>query len=186
MLNGTASGMIPMAIFTPVYAVWTMFAWPVLGTIFFIVALAFSIILFVTAIRMLRLSRNMPDQRNADDARIAKVMPLISNIMGFGILLAIILLSVLDLSIWILPTVATLVALHFYPMAGLFHRTIDYYLGTLMLLAALVGFVLAAMDFEWQIVWATTGVIGAVVTCSYGLNALVAARQILVAYRATS
>ena len=182
ILGGTASGMIPMAIFTPVYAIWPIFAWPIAGTIFFVLAVAFSTYLFVTGIRTLRRSRQLPNERNAADDRIVKVMPIISNIMGFGILVAIILLTVFDLTVLILPTVAVLVALHFFPMAQLFDRTIDYYLGSLMLIAAIVGFIVAAQGNDWEVVWATTGILGALVTSTYGLNALLSARRVLTLY----
>lgn len=179
ILGGTASGMIPMAIFTPVYAIWPIFAWPIAGTIFFVLAVAFSTYLFVTGIRTLRRSRQLPNERNAADDRIAKVMPIISNIMGFGILIAIIMLTVFDLTVLILPTVAVLVALHFFPMAQLFGRTIDYYLGSLMLIAAIFGFIVATQGNDWEVVWATTGILGALVTSAYGLNALLSARRVL-------
>lgn len=55
ILNGIASGLIPMAIFTPVYAIWPVFAWPAAGVAFFILALTWSIYLAVSAARLLRL-----------------------------------------------------------------------------------------------------------------------------------
>src|SRR5690625_3086548 len=45
MLNGTASGLVPMAVFTPFYAIWTMFAWPLPGVVIFGAVLAWSLYL---------------------------------------------------------------------------------------------------------------------------------------------
>lgn len=183
MLQGTASGMIPMAIFTPVYSIWAGIAWPILGSIFFVITLAISIYLVVSAVRALKLSGQLPNERNADDERISKVMPLISNIMGISILVAIIVLWVTNAYQWILPIVMILVGLHFFPMARLFHRTIDYTLGTLMLVGAALGFFLLAQGTAWQVAWGAAGIIGAVVTISYGFTAVISAGQVLADYR---
>ena len=183
MLNGTAGGMIPMAIFTPVYAIWAVLAWPIPGTIFFVLTLALSAYLIVSAVRALKLSRTMPNEQNADDARIGKYMPIISSIMGVGILIAVVVFLVLDAFQWIIPTVAAIVGLHFFPMANLFQRTIDYYLTLLMLLGAAAGLFLLTQGTDWQFAWAVTGIISACVTATYGLNAVTSAGQVLTAYK---
>src|SRR5690625_3829864 len=56
--------MIPMAIFTPVYAIWPTFAWPLPGGAFLTAALAWSAYLAVTASRILKLSRTLPRETN--------------------------------------------------------------------------------------------------------------------------
>lgn len=184
ILNGTASGMIPMAIFTPVYAVWGLLAWPLPGGALLALALAWSGYLAVTARTLLRVSARLPHERNQVDARITKGMTIISSIQGGAILLAIIVLTLTDLWIWILPAVTLIVALHFYPMPALFGRSIDYYLGTAMLIAALVGVVLTAQSVDWQLVWAITGTSAALVTFSYAVYMLRAAGRTLRDYQA--
>lgn len=183
MLQGTASGMIPMAIFTPVYSIWAAIAWPLFGSIFFIITLAISVYFIVSAVRSFKLSRQLPDSRNADDLRISKVMPVLSNIMGVGILVTVLVLVVINAYQWIVPSVMIIVALHFFPMARLFRRTIDYTLGALMLAGAALGFFLLTQDIAWQAAWGSAGVIGAVVTISYGFNAIMSAGQVLSDYR---
>lgn len=182
VLNGTASGIIPMAIFTPIYAIWPAFAWPIPGGAFLAAALAWSAYLAVTASRILRLSRTLPRETNDDDARITKGMTIVSSIQGVLILTSVITLALLGLLEWILPVVALVVALHFFPMPAIFGRTIDYYLGTVMLAFAVLGLILATQAADWQVVWAITGAGGAVVTSSYGLYIVRAARQTLTAY----
>ena len=53
--------------------------------------------------------------------------------------------------VWIPPAIALIVALHFFPMPAIFGRTIDYCLGTVMLIAANVGLYLASQSsISWQ------------------------------------
>lgn len=183
ILNGAASGMIPMAIFTPVYAIWPVFAWPVAGSVFFVLALAWSAYLAVIARGTLRLGRELPHERNEYDARITKGMAIVSSLQGVLILASVIVLALLGLLVWVLPVVALIVALHFFPMPVIFGRTIDYYLGTAMLAVAVVGLALAGQAADWQLVWAITGIGGALVTSSYGLYIVLTARRTLSQYR---
>lgn len=183
MLQGTAAGMIPMAIFTPAYSVWAAVAWPLFGGIFFVLTLGVSAYFIVSAVRALKLSKQLPAHQNADDQRIAKYMPIISSIMGIGIAAAVIVLVVMSAYVWIFPTIMLLVALHFFPMAKLFQRTIDYTLGGLMLFGAGLGYFLVVQGTQWQEAWAAAGIIGAVVTISYGFNAIISAGQVLTALR---
>lgn len=182
VLHGTASGMIPMAVFTPVYAIWPVIAWPVPGAVFFVLALAWSGCLAVTARRLLRLGRELPHETNEDDARIATGMTILSSVQGALILASVVVLTLLDQLAWILPVIALIVALHFFPMPAIFRRTIDYYLGTAMLVAALLGLILTGQQVDWQVAWAVTGVGGALVTSSYGLYIVSAARRTLAEY----
>lgn len=179
ILNGTASGMIPMAIFTPVYAFWGLLAWPLPGGMLLALALAWSGYLAVVARTLLRLGTKLPHEKNQFDARITKGMTIISSIQGGAILLAIITLTLTGLWVWILPVVTLIVAVHFYPMPALFARSIDYYLGTVMLIAALTGVVLTAQSVNWKLVWAITGTGAALVTFSYAVYMLRAAQRTL-------
>lgn len=178
--------MIPMAIFTPVYAIWPVVAWPVWGGLFFTAALAWSVYLAVLARRLLRLSHDLPQQPNEYDARIAKGMTIVSSVQGALILSSVIALSLFGLFVWILPAVALVVALHFYPMPAIFGRTIDYYLGTIMLVVAVAGLVLAAAQQQWQLVYGVTGLGGALVTSAYGLYIVLSARRTLTEYKRLS
>lgn len=184
ILNGTASGMIPMAIFTPFYAFWGLLAWPLPGGMLLALALAWSGYLAVTARTLLRLGRKLPHETNQFDARLTRGMTIISSIQGGAILLALITLTLTDLWVWILPVVTLIVALHFYPMPALFERSIDYYLGTAMLIMALIGMVLTAQSVDWKLVWAITGTGAALVTFSYAVYMLRAARRTLHDYEA--
>jgi len=170
ILNGIASGLIPMAIFTPVYAVWTIFAWPAPGIIFFAAAVGWSIYLLIKAIRLISFARGLPHETNAFDVRISRGMAIVSSIQGGLILTSTILFIVLGLYVWILPTIALIVAIHFFPMPSIFGRTIDYYLGTAMLIVAVIGLSLTTHpEVDWTVTWGVTGIGAALVTSIYGL-----------------
>lgn len=177
VLQGVASGLIPMAIFTPFYAIWPIFAWPIPGGLFFALALTWAVYLALTAARLLRRSRALPHEQNALDVRIARGMTIVSSIQGGLILSVTIVLALLGLWVWILPAVALIVALHFFPMPAIFGRTIDYYLGGAMLIVAVVGLVLAGQQMPWQVVCGITGIGAALVTSAYGLYMVLAARR---------
>lgn len=179
VLKATASGMLPTAIFTPFYAIWSVFAWPVPGTIAFVLALVWSIYLAVTGRRFSRLSAELPDERDAHDERIMRGMTIVSSAQGGLVLLAVVVLGLLGQFVWTLPVVALIAALHFFPMPALLGRTVDYYLGTGMAIAALTGLTLAGMGATLQLVWAVTGLGGALVTSLHGLYLVRAARRTL-------
>ena len=120
ILRGIASGLFPMAGFTPIYAIWAIFAWPLPGSFFFTAALAWSKYLLATAVRLISLSTAMPRHKTAFDARIDKGMSILGSVQGGLIVTAIVLLSVFGLAQWILPIVASIVALHFFFMPLLF------------------------------------------------------------------
>lgn len=185
ILNGIASGLIPMALFTPIYAIWSIFAWPVFGTVFFALAVAWSIYLAVSAGRLLRQSRSLPRETNADDARITKGMAIVSSIQGGLILTSGVTLALLGLWTWILPVVVLVVALHFFPMPWIFRRTIDFYLGTAMLIVAAVGLYLSTQGtVSWQTVWGVSGLGAAIVTSTYGLWMRLTASHVLRDFKA--
>ena len=182
VVQGISSGLTAMAIFTPVYALWPVFAWPLQGGAFFAAALAYSIFLALRARSLLVLSRTMPFKPNAFDKRLTKWIGIISSIQGILILVSTVVLVLLGLSTWILPTVALIVALHFFPMPALFSRTIDYYLGGGMLLVAVLGLHLAGQAVDWRITWGVTGIGSALVTSSYGIYMVLTARAALRAH----
>lgn len=174
-----------MAIFTPAYAIWPVFAWPAPGIVFFLLAAAWSAYLAVSAARLLRLARELPHETNADDARIAKGMAIVSSIQGGLILASAVVLALLGRWTWILPVVALIVALHFFPMPWIFRRTIDYYLGTAMLVVAAIGLFLSAQGaVVWQTTWAVIGIGAALVTSAYGLWIRRTAKRVLADYAA--
>ncbi|MGO4289832.1 hypothetical protein [Chitinophaga sp. RAB17] len=48
---------------------------------------------------------------------------------------------------WFIPGIALIVGLHFFPLAKVFNRTFDYFVGTFVCLIAIIGFVLIGKGF---------------------------------------
>lgn len=186
ILGGVASGLIPMGIFTPVYAIWPVLAWPIWGSVFFALAVGWSAYLVVMAVQLIRLSRELPHETNADDARISKAMAIIGGIQGGLILLSAGVSAMLGAWTLILPFLALVVGLHFFALPWVFGRTIDYYLGVAMLLVAGIGFYLSSQGEPWLITWGVIGAGGALVTSCYGLWMVLTARQTLRDHEAIS
>ncbi|MGV8912133.1 MAG: hypothetical protein ACOH14_05890 [Rhodoglobus sp.] len=184
IVRGIASGLIPMAVFTPVYAIWPVFAWPLAGAIFFLVALGWSVFLAVRAAKLIKFARGVPNETNAYDARIAKGMTIVSSIQGALIVTSVVVLALFGQYVWILPVVALIVALHFFPMPAIFGRTIDYYLGGFMLIVAGTGLYLASQSgIDWQVTSGVTGFGAALVTSAYGLYIVREGNTALTTYR---
>ena len=147
--------------------------------------LDWSVTLAVHAGRLFKLARTLPRETNALDARITKGMTIVSSIQGGLIAVSVAVLALTGQWQWILPVVALIVALHFFPMPAIFGRTIDYYLGTAMLIVAVVGLYLTAQgDWSWAPTWGITGVGAALVTSTYGLWMLLTATRVRAEYGA--
>jgi hypothetical protein len=74
----------------------------------------------------------------AEGKQMRKKFGLIFGIEGTAIPLACIALQFTGNGLYILPAIALIVGLHFYPMAKIFKRKIDYYLGTWASLLAIM------------------------------------------------
>ena len=112
-------------------------------------------------------------------------MAIVSSVQGGLILAAIIVFLVVGRYVWILPAIALIVALHFFPMPAILGRTIDYCLGAVMLIVADVGLYLASQpSISWQLTWGVTGIGGAHVTSAYGLYIVLEGRRVVRSYRA--
>lgn len=69
-------------------------------------------------------------------------------------------------------------------MPAIFGRTIDYYLGAVMLVVAGIGLYLASKpSISWQLTWGVTGVGGALVTSTYGLYIVLEGRRAIRPYK---
>ncbi len=68
----------------------------------------------------------------------------------------------------IIPGIALVVGLHFYPMAKLFNRKIDYYLATWTCLIAVIGIIISFRDAAQSTVFSFVGIGVALATSGYG------------------
>ena len=89
---------------------------------------------------------------------------------GLGIFIAVNVVTNMGHSDLVIPVIALVVGLHFYPLGWLFQRTIDYYLATWATLVAVCAIVLTLnKSYNEQDMFAFTGAGIAIATSCYGL-----------------
>jgi len=178
VIKSIAGGLLLMAFFT---MMWIGVAQGgLLGNDHHIVLVVFGAIslVFVTySIRLFLLTKHFPEFTTDDDAvegrKISKSFGIIFGIEGTAIPLASITLKLTGLDQFILPSIALIVGLHFYPMAKIFSRKIDYYLATYTCLAALICIYLLVTNSASQIfVQGFLGIGVALTTVTYGVYML--------------
>ncbi|MFF1879668.1 hypothetical protein [Leifsonia sp. NPDC058230] len=184
-VQGVAGGLLLMGFFTVLWGSWATAGVPLaagiaISVVFFAFALAFivnGILLFVAA-------RRFPvvptDERRAKTRNIGARFGIIFGIEGvlIGVMSAI--LGATGNDEYINGAIAVIVGLHFLPLAPVFDRTIDYYIGGWVVLAGIVGIVLIAtgavtVEQSWTIVsLATAGG-----TTVYGIYMLLEKRRLV-------
>ena len=183
-LKRIASGLSIMAVFTFFWAScaydglldtsyrWLLLIFPILCVIF-----------IYNAFRLIRKAQNLPSQPLADldeEEKRGKRFGIILAGEGIGIFIAVNIVINLHHRELIMPAIALVVGLHFIPLAKLFKRKFDYYLGTWSILIAFLAitFSLNKMLNE-SAVLAFTGIGMAVSTTFYGLKMILSAHQAL-------
>ncbi|SDQ01271.1 hypothetical protein SAMN05428975_5684 [Mucilaginibacter sp. OK268] len=144
----------------------------------------FSVIFVVYGITILIAAQRFPKFTGDSDAAEGKMMAtrfgIIFGIEGTAIPIISVILLVLGYQQFTLPAIALIVGLHFYPMAKVFNRTIDYYLATWTCLAALTGIILMAGHQYTQALDLTIMGIGvALATSAYGFYMLVSGYNLI-------
>lgn len=133
-LKRIASGLSMMAVFTFFWASCAFYG--LLGTSYRWLLLIFPIlcvILIYNAFRLTRKAQNLPSQPLADldeEKKRGKRFGVILAGEGIGIFVAVNVVINLHHRELIVPAIALVVGLHFIPLAKLFKRKFDYYLGT--------------------------------------------------------
>ncbi|MGB3413600.1 MAG: hypothetical protein WBA28_02675 [Microbacteriaceae bacterium] len=154
--------------FMLVYALWWVFAWPVWGSAAFGLAVLFAGYVLVRSVRNIRHAREFENIPTIAGAKIGKSMAILSGVSYGALWAAAITLMLFGQWRWILPIVTVIIALHFFPLARIFHRKIDYFLAPIALLFALLGVWMASNpEVSWQFVNAITGIGGSVATGAY-------------------
>jgi hypothetical protein len=131
--------------------------------------------MFMTyALSLFRAAKYFPPLTTEDDKAEGKKMGIWYGIIfgAEGVTIPVVsgLLAYFQQTQYILPGIALVVGLHFYPMGRVFHRTIDYYLATWATLVA-VGAILCIMykALPQNMIYAALGIGIAMATTGYGL-----------------
>lgn len=177
-VKGIAGGLQLMALFT---LMWTGIATGGLHSspyVFCLIVFLVPIIVFtIKGIKLNKLAKSFPkvksEEDKAEEKRMGKWFGIIFAGEGLGIFIAINIVTNLGHPELTIPAIALVVGLHFYPLAWLFRRTIDYYLATWSTLVAIAAMILSLKQVLSQSgVLAFTGIGIAIATSCYGLYML--------------
>ncbi|MFI5938375.1 hypothetical protein [Actinoplanes sp. NPDC051494] len=170
-----AFGLLLMSLFTVAWTGNTFAAWPLPAAwTAFGVGLALAALFITTGVRLFRARRHFRTDLSADDKQVRKstgrTFGLVFGAEGLAIWLAALILGATGNEDYIVPAIALIVGLHFYPMARIFDRRVDLYLATWTCLVALTGIVLlATTDLEAAQISAAVAIGAALATATYGL-----------------
>jgi ABC-type transport system involved in cytochrome c biogenesis permease subunit len=183
-IRNIASGMLLMAFFT---TVWSIIAENKIegndcGIVVIIFAV-FSFVLVMYAIYLFSISKRFPKLSNGDQKlegkKTGKKFGIIFGIEGVAIFIAVNILTNLHLESFVIPAIALIVGLHFYPLAAIFKRKVDYYFASWTCFIALSGVILLIIKpSEQSAVSAFVSVGVALATTGYGIYMLQIGRQV--------
>jgi hypothetical protein len=179
-----ASGMLLMALFT---TIWSIVAeYEIQGNDYGMVIVVFSLfsVVFVTyAMYLFAISKRLPklgeEAQKQDGKSKGNRFGLIFVLEGVAIFITVNVLKNLHLDAFVIPAIALIVGLHFYPMAKIFKRKIDYYFASWTCIVAIVGFIMVIMQSpSIPVVSALVSIGVALATTGYGIYMLQIGRQI--------
>ncbi len=155
------------------------------GSDFGIVGIAFiiiSIVFIAYAIYLFAISKRFPklntDAQKMEGKRMGKWYGIIFGSEGAVIGITSGILSYLNYDNFVIPSIALIVGLHFFPMARIFKRKIDYYLATWTCIVAISGIVMLIMKLATvSTLYVFVGIGVALATSGYGVYMLYIGRK---------
>jgi len=174
LLDGVVVGLVLMAVFTTAWSANTLGTWPgAVGTAITAAGVATSAWFVVTAVRLGRTRRRASAEVTADDERrlrrSGRAFGFVFALEGVVIVAAANALTAVGRPDLVLPVIALVVGLHFYPMARIFERRIDTWLATALTAVGLAGTAaLLLTDASRDTVWGLVACGAALTTASYG------------------
>lgn len=184
-IRGIATGLLMMAFFT---GLWAGIAYGGMQLSLFRFGLfifLFLIVLFIIyGIKFFGIAKQFPDVLSSEDKakkkRMGKWFGIIFGAEGLGIFLAVNIVINLNHPDLIIPAIALVVGVHFYPMAKIFNRKIDYWLATWATLIALCGIVFALnKTMSSGNVQTFVGIGIALATSSYGIYMILEGKRLI-------
>jgi len=141
---------------------------------FLVIFLSLSILFVINAVKLFGIAKNYPKITSetdlAEEKRMGKWFGIIMGAEGLGIFIGINVVVNLGYPQLTIPVIALVVGLHFFPLARVFKRTIDYYLATWSTVIAILSIVLTLnKTFTENGMLAFTGVGVAMATSCYGI-----------------
>jgi len=187
-VKGTATGLIMMAFFT---TLWAGIAygglaatpyWPVL-----LVFVACSAVFIFNAVQLYRMANFFPPATSPEDIarekNTGKWFGIIFGAEGLGIFIAINVVVNLGHPELEIPVIALVVGLHFFPLAKVFKRNIDYYFASYSTVIAILAIYLALnKTLNEPQIFAFTGIGIAFATVGYGIYMILSGRSLRAKY----
>ncbi len=184
-IHSIATGLLMMAFFT---MLWAIIAHAGLAgrdsnieiVVFAVLAIAFV----VKAIYFFSIAKRFPKSTTEAHAEVGKRSGMWFGIIfgaeGLGIFIAINIVNNIGHPDLVIPAIALVVGLHFYPIGWLFKRTIDYYLATWATLIAVLGIVFTLnKTLPQNDILAFVGIGLAIATSAYGIYMTLSGRSML-------
>ena len=175
LLDGVVLGLVLMAVFTTAWSANTLGTWPgAVGTTLTATGLLASAWFVVTAVRLARTRGRTSTATSAEDLRwqrrSGRAFGLVFAAEGVVIVVAANVLAAVGRPDLVLPTIALVVGLHFYPMARIFRRRIDTWLATALSLVGAAGIAaLLLTGASRDTVWGLVACGAALTTAAYGV-----------------
>jgi len=183
-IQSVGTGLIMMAFFT---MMWTGIAYGSMGGNGLIILILFSLValtLVFNAIKYFREAKRFPKSESeadkAEEKRTGKWFGIIFGAEGLLIFVGINIVINLGHADLTIPVIALVVGLHFYPLARVFRRTIDYYLATWTTVVAIIGIgLILNKSYSAATVDAFVGVGAAIATSCYGIYMIYAGKRLI-------
>ncbi len=175
VIKSIGLGILLMALFT---FVWLGIASAALQGVSYAICIAVLVLVVLFfigyAIRIFKQAKKFPKKLNkkeqAREERVRKGFMIIFGLEGFFIGSTCGVLYLVDLPQFIIPSIALIVGLHFYPMAGLFERAFDYLAATWTTVIAIITILLMLVKvISERQSFLLVGVGTAIATIGYGI-----------------
>jgi len=182
-IQSVATGLFMMAFFT---MMWAGIASGSMSSNGLTVLILFSLIaalLVINGIKFFREAKRFPKSESeadkAEEKRTGKWFGIIFGAEGLLIFVGINIVINLGHADLTIPVIALVVGLHFYPLARVFRRTIDYYLATWTTVVAIIGIgLILNKSYSAATVDSFVGVGTAIATSCYGVYMIYVGRNL--------
>jgi hypothetical protein len=189
-VSSIGSGALLMAVFTTMWALMANHGYHGRDHhLIAVVFIAFAVLFVVYAFTIFKASKQFPEATSdadmAEKKRTGKWFGIIFGLEGIFIPIAVNIVIALHHPELIIPSIALVVGLHFYPLARVFKRNVDYYLATWTTIVAITAMLLLLRKSITELdgfAFVGTGV--AIATSCYGLYMISSYKKLLLQAKA--
>ena len=171
---------VMMSVYLVFYSAWWAVAWGWLGVVGTAVAVIFAGAFLRRGVQQIRHAAQFEvGPGDARNARINRAMGVLNSVTHPVWMITSVVLLLVGQGRWVLPEMVFVIGAHFVPMASILGRRIDWLLGPVAMLFAVLAAALAAdQTVPWTSVFAVAGIGGAASTASYAVYMSVAYRKL--------